>query len=346
MVQGPPAEPPESVILGSFSGMKNTVGRERLTGAELERAINIDLDDAGQVRRRRGMVRKIVGSVHSVRTIAERVLGVVNGDLSEIHPDYSTRLIIAVGPARVTYAAVAGEIFFCNAAASGRVGVDNVLRPWGRTNGQGIWLSPVINQTETLGAVAGKLIGDPIRATEIEAYSGRIYLADGKTLWVTELYRYDQVDRTKNFMQFEDDITLVKAMDDGLYVGTAAALYFLKGRFGNFQLTLVVDAAVLPGSGQFVPTELVHPQARNSPMPTGVAMVCMTDAGIVVGLDGGTVYNLTSDTMIFPKGVSAASLFRRDQGVSSYVAAVDNAGGPSASARIGDYVEAEIVRRP
>jgi hypothetical protein len=48
--------------------------------------------------------------------------------------------------------------------------------------------------------------------------------------------------------------------------------------------------------------------------------------------------------MAFPAGVSAAALFRQDQGANSYIAAVDSAGGPSANARIGDYVDAEIRR--
>jgi hypothetical protein len=139
-----------------------------------------------------------------------------------------------------------------------------VVRPWGKTSGQGLWLSPVIDDTPTLGQVSGQLLGDPIRASCIESYKGRIYLADGKTLWATELYRYHLVNRTRGFMQFEHDITLVMAVDDGMYVGTTGGLNFIKGAFGAFELSTINGDAVLPGSGQFVPTELVHPQARNA----------------------------------------------------------------------------------
>jgi hypothetical protein len=86
------------------------------------------------------------------------------------------------------------------------------------------------------------------------AYKGRIYLADGKTLWVTELYRYHIVNRTRGFIQFEHNITLVMAVDDGLYVGTEGGLYFLKGTFGAFQLSTINADFVVPGSGQVVPT--------------------------------------------------------------------------------------------
>jgi hypothetical protein len=67
----------------------------------------------------------------------------------------------------------------------------------GHTDGQGTWFSPVYTPTDTLGEVGGTLLGDPPKATQIEAYKGRIYLAvEGKTLWATELYRYHYVDRT------------------------------------------------------------------------------------------------------------------------------------------------------
>lgn len=341
-----PNAPPESVILGQFKGMKNTVSRERLGADELERATNIDIDDVGQARRRRGYARKQPGSWHSVRTFTLMVLGVVDGQLVSLSDSYAFALLgTYVGPTRLAYAEVNGEVYFCNNAASGVVKTDGSVEPWGKTDGQGLWLSPVIDETPTLGPVAGDLVGDPIRASCIEAYKGRIYLADGKTLWATELYRYHIVNRLRGFIQFEHDITLVMAVDDGLFVGTEAGLYFLKGTFGAFQMTPINSDMVIPGSGQVVPSELVHPQARNGPVPAGNSVVFMTSGGIIAGFDSGTCYNLTHDAMVFPGALTAASLFRQDSGANHYVAAIDSFGGPAANARIGDYCEAEIVRR-
>lgn len=337
-------QPPESIVLGQFSGLKNTVSRERLRPDELERAINVDIDDTGQVRRRRGYAKILADPFHSLKTIAGKVFGVRAGTLGRLFDDYTFTDIAFVGASPVAYAEISGETYFCNQAASGIVAVNDTLRPWGKTDGQGLWLSQVQAETDTLGKVAGKLLGDPIRATCIEAYKGRIYLADGKTLWATELYQYDYINRTRGFMQFEHDITLLMAVDNGLFVGTTGGLYFLEGSFGQFKLANLGADAVLPGSGQYVPTEVVHPQARNAPVPTGVAAVFMTTGGIVAGFDNGTCYNLTSGVMVFPNAVSGASLFRQDSGANTYIAAVDSAGGPSANCRIGDYVDAEIVR--
>lgn len=344
MTQGKPEDLPESVVLGAFSGLKNTIARERLTGSDLERAVNIDLDDTGQPRRRRGYDRKITGSWHSVRDIEGKVYGVKDGMLGIVRPDYSFSALAGVGTLALSYAAVAEQVYYSGSAASGIITEDETVIGWGITDGQGVWHSPVTQPTETLGEVAGRLLGDPPRAQHIAAYKGRIYLAVGKVLWATELYTYHLVDRTRGFVQFEHDITLLIAMDDGLYVGTTGGLYFIKGVFGAFKLSTVVADPVLSGSGALVPVDLVHPNARTGPMPTGEAAIMMTTAGILAGFDGGSAYNLTHDRMVFPAGVSAAALFRQDQGVSSYVAAVDSAGGVSSTARIGDYVDAEIIR--
>jgi hypothetical protein len=338
-----PVPPPESIIFDKFSGMKNTVTRERLSQDELERAINVDIDNAGQPRRRRGYVKKISGECHSLWG-DDRVYVVKAGMLSRVNDDYTTVPLVQVGSARVAFTEVNGDVYFSSNDASGIIAINDTVRPWGYTNGQGAWISPVIHPTATLGVVGGRLLGDPPRATCLASYSGRIYLAVGKTLWATELYQYNVVDRTENYMQFEEEITVVMAVADGLFIGTKGGLHFIQGTLGKFKLNEIDDKAVLFGSGQYLPAQLIHPNAGGGNVPTDVAAVVMSNAGVIACFSGGTAFNLTQDKMLFPEGVSAASLFRQDQGANAFVVAVDSAGGPSAGCRIGDYVDAQIVR--
>lgn len=341
----PPPDPPESIVLGAFTGVKNTVSSERLGPNDLERAINVDLDDSGQARRRRGYRSLLASAHHSLRTVGDRTFVVREGILGRLREDYSFTSIIAVGIAPVAYIEVNGEVYFSNSEASGVIDDGDTVLPWGKTDGQNRWVSPVFSPTDTLGAVGGRLLGDPVRATCLESFKGRIYLGAGKTLWATELYNYHFVDKTKNYMQFEHQITMLGAVDNGIYVGTTDGLYFIQGILGQFKLSQINGDPVLPGSSQVVPSELVHPQARNQPMPSSTAVVFMSRGGVMAGFDNGTCYNLTSGTIEFPRGVNAASLFRQDSGASTYIAAIDAGGAPSANARIGDYVDAEIVRR-
>lgn len=342
-----PQEPPESIVLQSFSGIRNTVAPERLLQTELEAAVNIDLDDAGQARRRRGFTKRIVGNFHSVRDmISGKTFGVQDGVLGIIRPGWvfaSLGIVVGAGP--VCYACVDGETYFSSASAQGVVDRNDVVQTWGHSDEQGSWWSPVVLPTDTLGAISGQLLGDPQVATSLEAYNGRIYMARGKYLWATELFRYHYVDRTANFMQFEHDITLLAAMDDGIYVGTTGGLYFLKGRMlKEFALSKLVDDPVLPGSGVWVPTDMVHPQAANGPIPTGLSAVVMTEAGVCACMDGGTVYNLTQGRVALPRAVSAAALFRQQDGANTYIAVTDSRGTPTAAVQFGDYADAEIVR--
>lgn len=346
-----PNAPPESVVLGVFSGIHNTVTRERLTSAELEIARNVDIDEAGQVRRRRGYTRKDSASWHSIKgPIAGKVFGARNGILGIIRADYSFTSLASVGDGRVCYTEVAGDTYFSSPTAAGVITNEEEVLPWGHTAGQDTWLSPVLQPTDTLGEISGKLLGDPPRAIEIEAYSGRIYLAAGKTLWATELYQYHYVDKTKNYIQFEDEITLLSSVNDGLVIGTTAGVFFLSGVLGRFKLHQLTSNGALPGSLVKVPAALIHPQIRKSPVPENIACTFMTNGGVLVVFDGGECYNLTQgygeewNRVIFPEATSAAALYRQDIGDNTYVAVLDSAGGPTANTRIGDFVDAEIIR--
>lgn len=348
----PDPNAPESIILGQFSGIKNTVSRERLSPQELETATNIDIDDTGQVRRRRGYTLTLPGEWHSIYgPVGGKTYGVCNGELGIIRSDPSFfPLGVSVGRPPVCYAKVDEETYFSSPDASGVIHLDETVSPWGHTGGQGFWDSPVYTPTDTLGQVGGRLLGDPPLATAIEAFHGRIYLASGKTLWKTELYRFHYVDRIAGFYQFEHDITMLRSVDDGIYVGTEEGLYFLQEErllmreFKSLKLIRILDVGVLQGSDVVVPIDLVHPGGMQQPTPTGTAVVFLTNDGITAGFNSGECYNLTQGRVALPHGVSAAGLFRQDQGLNSYVAVVDSQGSPTANAKIGDHIDAEIIR--
>lgn len=339
-----PPQLPESILIDHFSGIKNTVTPERLSIGELEIATNIDLDDAGQPHRRRGYAQKITGSFHSVCAIGGRTLGVKDDDLGVVGLDYSFRSLTSVGPDPLSYTQVGPTTYFSSLSASGKI-TEDVASPWGATDDAGLWVSPVLTPTDTLGAISGKMLHVVPYATEIEYYRGRIYLAAGRMLWTTELYLYDYVDRTRNFYQFEQDITMLRAMEDGLYVGTGSGLYFLQGTFSEGHKRVTIgDFSVVRGSSVALQKARVHPQARQGPVEETGAILFLTSAGVCAGFDGGEVVNLTRGAVQFPSAQSAAALYREDLGVTSYIAVADSAGGPSANARIGDFADAEIRR--
>lgn len=346
--QEPVAEQ-DGVMFQKFVGIKNTVTRERLGPDELELAINIDLDDVGQIHRRRGYALASAGNFSSLFTSNEKIVyGVKNGSLGIINPDLSfDALESGFGNATVCYVQVAQNIYF----STGNAGISGVIDqqartvgPWGST--PDIFLSPVVNPTATLPAIRGRLIGPPPCATALAYLNGRIYLAQGQALWATELFLYNYVEKVTNFLPFEAPITVVGSVTDGLYIGTAEGVWFLSGPFKEMKRVRVLDSPAIPGSLVYVPGELANPPQVGLDEVTSsmVSVLFMTEQGYCGGHDSGVCYNYTESKVIFPAAKTAAATFRRQDGMNHYIVSLNSAGTPSDNARIGDYVDAELVR--
>ena len=348
----PQEGPPESIVLSSFDGIINSVTRERLGPKDLERAINIDLDDSGQARRRRGRKQVASGAFHSLFNADDgTVYGVKNGQLGIIRSDYSFvslgRSVSAdatLGLNPLSYAQIGPTIYYTGAMDAGKIDTKaKAVSDWGHS--QDYWLSPVVNSTATLAAVRGKLLGKPPLATTVTSWHGRLYLGQGNLVWATELFLYDYVDKTKNFFPYEGDITMLGTVGDGYYVGTTEGLWFCQGDFPQKRMR-VLDSPVVPGSMVYLPAEIANPpqvpSSADTPVKTSIAF--LTASGFCVAQENGEAYNLTEAKFDFPNIVRAASLFRRQDGFNQYVAVTDNGGDPVNNARIGDYVDAEIVR--
>lgn len=334
-------EGPQSVVFDQFTGLRNTVARSRLGPSDLVTGTNIDLDDSNQPRRRRGYKRVATGSYHSLTTVGDRTLVVRDGDLARVYPDYSVTVLRSdVGPSRVVFVDVAGTTYFASRVSSGKILPDDTVQDWGAVTSAGKWHSPVVNPTSTLPDLNGKLLGPPPMAEHLALFNGRIYLAHDNVIWMTELYLYDYVDRTRNFLQFESKITGLIAVADGIYVGTATAVWFLQGSQGQMQRTRMTPKGMIEHTATTIPAEAL---ALQEPTFGEVAMFT-SPSGICVGLASGTCFSLTRDKFELPDAIRGAAMHRREDGTDYYISALDSAGTPTSAARIGDYADAEIRR--
>lgn len=347
-------DPDPSVTIARFDGLKNTVDRERLGPRDLALAVNIDLDDDGQVHRRRGRTQVASGNFHSLWTGNDgTVYGVKNGQIGIIRPDYSfVSLGVSVGgdytagDTRVAFVQVGAEIYFSCSTCSGIIDQQTKqISPWGPP--QDFWLSPVVIASPTLPPIAGKLLGAIPYTQYLAYYQGRIYGLVGNMLWATEHFLYNLVDKTRTFIQFEGQGTMLGAVADGLYVGTDEGCYFLGGeRFAELKKVRVMDSPVIPGSMVLIPAELANPPqvGTDAVTPMEVSVAFMTTRGFCVAEDGGHAVNLTEGKYFFPVAQRASAFFRRQDGMNQYIVCADSEGGPVNGARFGEYVDAEIIR--
>src|SRR5574343_397415 len=350
----PPSPPPSnnpdpdpSIVFGKFAGLTNTVTPERLDANELWKAENVDLDDRGMLHRRRGYTQRISGKAHSLFTAANgEVYAVIDNELVIIRQDFSTHLVRSdMGPHPLAYVQVGDTIYFSSPSDSGKI-IDGVVSPWG-ADVDHMWLSPVVPPTPTLAAIRGRVLGQPPAATVLAYFNGRIYLANGRQVWATDLYLYDYVDKTRNFWTFESDVVMLGVVTDGIYVGTLDGVWWVSGpTFDKMKRQKVMDSPVIPGSMVDIPAEIANPPqiGMDADTPLKIAVSFLTTNGFCVAQDGGQAYNLTEAKFIFPFTESAAAMFQRQDGINKYVAVCDSGGTPVTTARIGDFVEAELIR--
>lgn len=347
MPQQPPDEKPEGITIDHFNGLKNVISPEKLAPEDLARALNVDLDDAGQPRRRRGYRKVHPDPHHSLFTADDgTVYGVRSGSLGIIRPDTSfLSLMSGVADDPLIYTQVGPEIYFSSRALAGIIKTEtDAIEAWGDPHD--IWLSPVLNPTATLPAIRGRLLGAPPLATAHTYWNGRIYMAHGRLVWFTELYAYKFVDKTRNFWQFEGDITMLGTVTDGIYVGTTEGVWFISGTALEPKRVRVMDTAVIPGSMVYVPAELANPPQIPMSQDTDVkiSILFLTDAGYCGGQDSGVCYNYSENKFIFPSANRAVATFRRIDGINQYLAVLDSDGDQLQNARFGDYVDAEVRR--
>lgn len=345
--QQDPNAPPETLLLHQFLGVKNNVNEERLGPNDFVYAHNVDMDDVGQPRRRRGFAQVDDTPYHSLwPLVSGGVVGVRGSVLGRINTDYTfTSLVTGIFDPLV-YVEINATLYYSSRVQSGKINLmTGAATSWGSTSGDGTWLSPVTTPAiDSLNAIAGKLLRAPPLATDLTYLNGRIYLAAGPLLWATELYLYDYVDSTKNFRQFEDNITGIRAVTDGIYVGTEGGVYFLSGNnLAALRLKKIMDEPMIPGSMLTVPASSVKPALRQANQEEE-AVLFMTTGGLCVGFENGVCYNLTMDRVEFPTAVRASAMLRKQDGMTTYVAVTETGGTPKSAAAIGDYVDVEIRR--
>lgn len=349
--QVPPQPPPpdESVSFEAFDGLNNIFEPEHLGPRDLVYGTNIDLDDKGHPHRRRGYTKVDNGDYSNLFTSDDGfVYCMKDGALGRLQTSFKFTSLATGFPTpcpRMAWQQVGPVIYFSSRAFSGKVSRSTgVMGQWGAS--QPLWFSPVVDPTPTLPAIRGRLFKAPPLAEFMTYFNGRIYMGRGRQVWATELYLYDWIDATKNFWQFEADITMLGSVADGVYVGTEEGVWFVSGTYAQAKRIRVLDFGVIPGSMVYIPAELANPPQvdMRADTPVKVAIAFLTKEGYCGAQDGGLVYNYTETKFVFPDAVSATSLFRRQQGVNQFLSVLDSGGQPVANARIGDYADATLLQ--
>jgi hypothetical protein len=138
-------------------------------------------------------------------------------------------------------------------------------------------------------------------------YRGRIYIASGAVLYATAALAYEHCD-LRDFLLFDGSpIALLAAVDNGLFVGTERAVYFLAGgTLATASLSPRLAVGAVRGSLAYGDGEAVT--GRRELSGQAVALFATTD-GIVMGMPDGSMVELTRARYRMPASGPAGALF-------------------------------------
>jgi hypothetical protein len=299
----------ETLIYRSSSGINNRVDPVRLKYdpeqglCELAVAVNVDIDQTGAISRRAGRT-KVTSLVrpHSLWSNGGLCFVVSEDTLYQVNSDYSVRTIVsglAVG-ARMSFAWFAGMVFWMNGKQCGIIAPSGVTVPWQATK----YVGP-----DTIYEVS---FAPPI-GTIMEVMSGYLLIAKGITLHFSMQFAPLYWRLSRDRIHFTSDITMVQAVEDGVWISDSKTAYFLAGHDPNQWL-------LQPKSGfPAYPNPAVRGTAVGAQGSIigerqfqGRVAIWTGPKGICVGASGGQFANLTERKLVYPPGLSGAAIVVND----------------------------------
>jgi len=119
--------------LKAFTGMANTSSSETLPEGGLVHATNVDIDDTGHIRRRRGTTQIDAASYHSLfKANDDTVFGVKDGNLCRLNDALTATSIYAgVGSEQLHYVQVGERIYAKSSSQALSFTTDGTVEQWG-----------------------------------------------------------------------------------------------------------------------------------------------------------------------------------------------------------------------
>jgi len=202
-------------ILGIDNTSDLATNRLRKDGIYFYSMNNMDIDDEGKAHRRGGYGSEVASgtAIRSLWANKDICLFLDGTNFMKLNTGYTTSPLIDGLSAndRFCYAENGNRVYFSNTEIIGYVDISNGL-PYA-------FPTPTENYKK-------KMVGGQI----LEFYNSRLFAAHGSNLFFSDATIPTRIDQRKNAIAFKSRITMVKAVDDGIYVSDSDRVYFEYGR--------------------------------------------------------------------------------------------------------------------
>jgi len=251
---------------------------------ELSTAYNVDVEDAGEIKRRKGFATTArTENSHSMFCEGGDCLFVAGTALYKLNPD-KTRTGLRSGITnglRMNYVQVNDSIYYTNGIEIGYI-LDNTAY---------VWYAKTYE-----GPTTFKRFSNPPVGSCLGYHNGRIYIGVGKAVWYSEPYAFGWFDMARSYFSFSSEVRTIRGVSNGLYVSDEFNTYFLSGKSPDeFQRVVVDTNPIIKGTDYPIDLSRVGDSGQKS-----VGAVWTSSVAICLGAENGSVTNLTGNKLVFP----------------------------------------------
>lgn len=292
--------------LFKFIGMNTIKPRTELKSGELVQAVDVDLDHTGRATTRKGYRKIRTGNIHSAWCKGGLCLFVDGQELYRLHDDLSaTKLADLQTDRPIDFEDVNGTVVFSNGVDLGFVESGAVV--WPET--------PKVGTLPVVPTPAGQLL---------TFYNGALLVASGDQLVTTLAYNLEAVHATKGFAPMGSFITMLKAVDDGVWLSTSDAVYFMSGLgYDEVVFRKILDEPAIFRTAQLSDANLLGGDHQL----IGKVVWFATTRGIYIGGNSGQLIPVSEGTVSVGSGSSGAGVIRNQQGQVHYLASISGVQG-------------------
>jgi len=180
--------------------------------------------------------------------------------------------------------------------------------------------SQTIDRTSEDGLTAISLktqfLSPPPAGQILEYYGGMIHIGSFDVDWYTEPFKYELCNVLTNHIQFQNDLSMIGAVDQGIFYGTDEQISFARGTGPkNFKFEDKADYGAIFGTMRKINR---HDIGKNEAMSTFIMFA--SKKGLCIGASDGDLVNKTRDVYDYTATDIGAGFTRREDGIDQYIA--------------------------
>jgi len=295
--------------ISTFTGLDNINEGHAVGWRRLKEAVNIDITRSGKPRRRSGQTQVSSDSYVAIAVDNNTVLALdSSGDVHQLDAAFASintySALNSYGPhLKLRINRILDKIIFSNGIA---VGICNAVTA-----------EELTFDTSDFGDRTFDY-SVPIAFNDVETFAGRNYYAVRNYVYYSTVFGYYKLRLGKDYFRFPDTVTMIAKVENGLFIGTLEATYFLSNRDPKkADLITAADVGVIEGTKTYVAGSIVGDGDSTEILP-----IWATPTGFCVGLSSGKVNRVTQKYVTLPQGSLGSAMFRNENGQNHIVSVI------------------------